>query len=175
MDDFVDIWRIFNLAFLKFMIYINNFFFVKHWNYNNQCFVKHFSCNLYEKIYVLEKKNFLFGRILFSRRETFLAKSDPASTILLKYYLLFIFLFFPGRSFKNFRTIHSGIPNSAEIISIRSSSAEFSQLPVWKYPLRPTKMITKTTGGLIILPPPWRVISQQGQNGLFIWLLYSIL
>ena len=56
---------------------------VKNWNCNNQCFVKHFPYNLNEKIYVLEKKNFLFGRILFSRRETFLAKSDPASTILL--------------------------------------------------------------------------------------------
>ena len=82
MDDFVDIWREFNLAFLEFMIYFQ-FFWLKIENVITNAMYTHFSYNLYDEIHVIEKIIFQFGRVLFSRGETFLAKSDPASTILL--------------------------------------------------------------------------------------------
>ena len=82
MDDFVDIWREFNLAFLEFMIYFQ-FFWLKIEIVITNAMYTHFSYNLYDEIHVIEKIIFQFGRVLFSRRETFLAKSDPAFTILL--------------------------------------------------------------------------------------------
>ena len=51
------------------------------------------------KIYIIETKNFQFGRVLFSRRETFLAKSDLASTILLIPWYCGIFFLILGRNY----------------------------------------------------------------------------
>ena len=86
MDDFVDIWREFNLAFLEFMIYFQ-FFWLKIEIVITNAMYNHFSYDLYDEIldeiHVIEKIIFQFGRVLFSQRETFLAKSDLASTILL--------------------------------------------------------------------------------------------
>ena len=81
MDDFVDIWRVFNLAFFDFVITHKIFWQKIEIPIKNMqgkfTFVK-----INEKICVLAKKIFQFGVFLFSQRDLFLAKSDLASTIL---------------------------------------------------------------------------------------------
>ena len=60
MDDFVDIWRVFNLAFLEFMIYFQ-FFWLKIEIVITNAMYNHFSYDLYDEIldeiHVIEKIN----------------------------------------------------------------------------------------------------------------------
>ena len=80
MEDFVDIWRVFNFAFFDFVITHKLFWQKIEISIKNMqgkfTFVK-----INEKICVLAKKIFQFGVFLFSQRDLFLAKSDLASTI----------------------------------------------------------------------------------------------
>ena len=102
MNDFVDIWRVFNLVVFEFYEFFTNFL-AKHWNSNlkkqfNITFVE-----IYVKISIKLEKKFQFGRVLFSRRDLFLAKSDLASTILL---LPWIYYYYVNQFLRLYRWNH---------------------------------------------------------------------
>ena len=80
MDNFVDIWKIFNFAFFDFVI-VYKLFWQKIEIPIKDMQGKFTFVKINEKICVLVKKIFRFGGVLFSRRDLFLAKSDLASTI----------------------------------------------------------------------------------------------
>ena len=71
MDDFVDIWRVFNLAFLEFMIYLQFFWLKIEIVITNATYITTYI----KKIYFNEKRIFQYGRVLW--RGDFLGKIRP--------------------------------------------------------------------------------------------------